>query len=161
MNNAGHKEKCPSKHPAFFKMKVQSVFTDRKMRKNLFVVVELKPSFNFKLFLFIYLAALGLSCGMWGLVPWPGIEPRPPALGVQSLSHWITTKVPEFFFQTNENNYYSLLGLILTVTFCCCIATKSCLTLCNPIDCSMPGYSVLHCLLEFAQIHVHWVGNAI
>ena len=34
-----------------------------------------------------------LSCGMWDLVPWPGIEPRPPALGVQSLSHWIARKV--------------------------------------------------------------------
>ena len=28
------------------------------------------------------------------------------------------------------------------------------------MDCSMPGSSVLHCLLEYAQIHVHWVGNA-
>ena len=28
-----------------------------------------------------------LSCGMWDLVPWPGIEPRPLALGAQSLSH--------------------------------------------------------------------------
>ena len=28
------------------------------------------------------------------------------------------------------------------------------------MDCSMPGSSVLHCLLEFAQIHIHWVGSA-
>ena len=41
-----------------------------------------------------YLAALGLSCSMWDLVPWPGIEPRPRPLGAQSLSHWITRKVP-------------------------------------------------------------------
>ena len=34
------------------------------------------------------MTALGLSCSMWDLVPWPGIEPRPPALGVQSLSYW-------------------------------------------------------------------------
>ena len=25
-----------------------------------------------------------LSCSMWDLVPWPGIEPRPPALGTRS-----------------------------------------------------------------------------
>ena len=25
---------------------------------------------------------------MWGLVPWPGLEARPPALGAQDLSHW-------------------------------------------------------------------------
>ena len=29
------------------------------------------------------------------------------------------------------------------------------LTLCDPMDCSMPGSSVLHHLLEFAQIRVH------
>ena len=38
---------------------------------------------------------------------------------------------------------------------------QPCLTLCNPRDCSMPGLSVLHCLPEFAQIHVHWVSDAI
>ena len=29
------------------------------------------------------------------LVPWPGIEPWPPALGEQSLSHWTTREVPQ------------------------------------------------------------------
>ena len=49
---------------------------------------------KFKKFLkFIYLAAAVLSCGMWDLVPWPGIEPGPRALGVQSLSHWTTREV--------------------------------------------------------------------
>ena len=38
--------------------------------------------------IFIYLTALGLSCSMWDLVPRPGIKPRPPAWGTQSLSHW-------------------------------------------------------------------------
>ena len=35
-----------------------------------------------------------LSCGMWDLVSWPGIKPRPPALGAWSLSHWTTRKAP-------------------------------------------------------------------
>ena len=35
-----------------------------------------------------------LCCGMWNLVPWPGIKSRPPALGAQSLSQWTTRKVP-------------------------------------------------------------------
>ena len=43
----------------------------------------------------------------------------------------------------------------------CCSAVKSCLTLCNPMDCSKLGSSVLYCLLEFAQIHVHWVADVI
>ena len=46
----------------------------------------------------IYLAALSLSCGRWDLGPWPGIEPRPPVLGVQSLSHWTTREVPLTLF---------------------------------------------------------------
>ena len=29
--------------------------------------------------------------------------------------------------------------------------------LCNPLDCSMPGFPVHHQLLELAQTHVHWV----
>ena len=36
-----------------------------------------------------------------------------------------------------------------------------CLTLCNPMDCSMPGLPVHHQLPEFTQTHVHWVGDAI
>ena len=46
------------------------------------------------LFLFIYLDAPGLNCGMWDLVPWPGIKPCPLALGAWSLSHWTTKEVP-------------------------------------------------------------------
>ena len=34
-------------------------------------------------------------------------------------------------------------------------------TLCNPMDCSTPGFPVLHHLPEFAQIHVYWVSDAI
>ena len=41
----------------------------------------------------------------------------------------------------------------------CCSVAKSCLTL--PMNCSMAGSPVLHCFLEFAQIHVHWVSDAI
>ena len=35
------------------------------------------------------------------------------------------------------------------------LVTKLCPTVCNPIDCSTPGFPVLHYLVEFAQIHVH------
>ena len=43
----------------------------------------------------------------------------------------------------------------------CCSVTKLCPTLCNPKNCSMPGFPVLHYLLELAQIHVHQVSDAI
>ena len=36
-----------------------------------------------------------------------------------------------------------------------------CSTLWDPMDCSMPGFPVHHQLLELAQTHVHWVGDAI
>ena len=39
--------------------------------------------------------------------------------------------------------------------------TRSCLTLCYPMDCSMPGFPVHHQLPEFAQTHVHRVGDVI
>ena len=35
----------------------------------------------------------------------------------------------------------------------CCSVTQSCLTLCDPMDCSTPGFPVLHHLLEFARSH--------
>ena len=42
----------------------------------------------------------------------------------------------------------------------CCAVTQPCPTLCDRMDCSMPGLPVLH-LLELAQTHVHWVSDAI
>ena len=44
---------------------------------------------------------------------------------------------------------------------CCCSVTQSCLTLCDPMDCNTPGFSVLHYLPEFTQTYVYWVGDAI
>ena len=39
--------------------------------------------------------------------------------------------------------------------------TQSCLTLCNPMDCSTPDFSGPHHLLKFAQVNVHCIGDAI
>ena len=41
------------------------------------------------------------------------------------------------------------------------LVAQSCLTLCNPVNCSTPGFPVHHQLLEFIQTHVHRVGDAI
>ena len=43
----------------------------------------------------------------------------------------------------------------------CCSVVQSCSTLCNPMDCSTPGFPVLHQFPELGQTHVHWVGDAI
>ena len=47
------------------------------------------------------------------------------------------------------------------INITCCSVVQLCLTLCHPMDCSIPGFPVLHHLPEFAQTQVHWVGDAI
>ena len=50
-------------------------------------------------------------------------------------------------------------------TFCTSVqfssVAQSCLTLCDPMNCSMPGLPVHHQLPEFTQTHIHWVSDAI
>ena len=63
-------------------------------------------------------------------------------------------------FSLSLVNYCIKISYILSSmrsTYCCycCSVAKSSLTLCNPMECSTPGSSVLHYLLEFAQTHVH------
>ena len=41
------------------------------------------------------------------------------------------------------------------------LVTQSCLTLCEPMDCSTPGFPVLHYRPEFPQTHIHRVGDTI
>ena len=55
-----------------------------------------------------------------------------------------------------------LCGLLKWTSYCCCCSViKSCQNLYDPMECSTPGFSALHYLLELAQIHVHCVGDAI
>ena len=35
------------------------------------------------------------------------------------------------------------------------------LTLCDPMDCSMPAFPIHHQLLELAQTHLHWAGDTM
>ena len=45
--------------------------------------------------------------------------------------------------------------------YSCCSVTQSYPTLYNPMECSTPGFPVLHHLPEFVQTLVHWVNDAI
>ena len=45
--------------------------------------------------------------------------------------------------------------------YSCCSVTQLCLTLCDSIECSTPGFPVLHHLLEFAPTHVYGVGDTV
>ena len=56
-----------------------------------------------------------------------------------------------------NSNYNNLSGNALQFSS----VAQSCPTLCDPMDCSTPGFPVHHQLPEFTQTHVHWVGDAI
>ena len=43
-----------------------------------------------------------------------------------------------------------------TSRFCCCSVPQACPAFWDHMDCSLPGFPVLHYLPEFAQTHVHW-----
>ena len=58
------------------------------------------------------------------------------------------------------NSWIASLANHLCFLHCSFSVAKSCPTLCNLMDCSISGFSVLHYLPELVQIHVHWVGNA-
>ena len=79
-----------------------------------------------------------------------------------SLSTVILEPKTRVFPWSSKSSYSSLLALTPKILKdCCCSVTKSCSTLCNPMNSSTPGFLVLHYLLEFAQIHVCWVSDAI
>ena len=59
---------------------------------------------------------------------------------------------------------FSLLTMMLSIglsLFLLFSHNMLCLTICDPMDSSTPGFPVLHHLIEFAQTHVHWVGDTI
>ena len=67
-----------------------------------FIKVALFGFLHFKLLLKIFLF---IWLHIWDLVPWPGTEPRHPALGAWSLTHWATREVPKvtlFLFAINR-----------------------------------------------------------
>ena len=59
----------------------------------------------------------------------------------------------EKYGESNMETYCSM----CKIHCCCCSVTQSCLTLCDPMDCSTPGLPVPHRLLEFSQVHVHCI----
>ena len=98
-------------------------------------------------------------------IPWTEEPRRLQSIESQRVGHyWATSLLFTLKLQTirrcgSSRKYNMLLDCELSACFCS--VTKSCLTLGDPVDRSTPGSSVLHYFPEFAQIHVHWVGDAI
>ena len=81
---------------------------------------------------------------------WPGMKPvslSSPALAGR--------------FFTISTTWEAYVYKWMLFSHCCCSVTKSCLTLGDHMDCSMTGFPVTHHLLKFAQVHVHWISDAI
>ena len=57
--------------------------------------------------------------------------------------------------------HVELLSLATRTLWEYCSVAKSCPAVCDHMDCSTPDLPVHHCLLEFTQMHVHGVGDAI
>ena len=57
-------------------------------------------------------------------------------------------------------NLSTILQATTKMTLSCSLA-QSHPTLCDPMDCGMPGFPVLHHLPMLAQTHVHWIRDAI
>ena len=75
----------------------------------------------------------------------------------ENKSKCLTTKVILGIMERWENGPDA--HAVLSVHFC--PVTQSCLTLCDPMDCNMPGLPVHHQLPEFTQTRVHWIGDDI
>ena len=76
-------------------------------------------------------------------------------IGRWILNHWATREVT-----TLKKKMFIILQLAINNNICCSVF-KLGPTVCDPMDCSVPGFPVLHFLLEFAQTHVHWISDAI
>ena len=124
----------------------------------------------------------GVGCDflLWGF-SWPRDRTHISCVSRWNLYHWATipsTLSSSLLFPAElcrsvssgplrSSTQLDLLQLpfrkakVVLIASRCYSVTTSCLTLCDPKDCSLPGFPVLHYLLEFAQTHVYWVSDAI
>ena len=67
---------------------------------------------------------------------------------------WIYKEISLIISNVFPSNYSFFLFVVWSLN---CVRPA----LCESMDCSMPGFPVLHYLPDFAQTHVHWVGDTI
>ena len=93
------------------------------------------PILDFVLCLFPPINQQVLSCQPWKCLQNPASVPFPlPPPWTKPLSPFMN----------------GLLNGLCVYSWCCCLVTKSCLTLCHSMNCSTSGFPVLHNLLELA-----------
>ena len=95
----------------------------------------------------------------------PSIFPSIRVFSNESALHIRWPKYWSFSFSISPSNKHP--GLIFRIDWLDLLAVhfssvaQLCPTLCDPMDCSMPGLPVHHQFPEFTQTHVHRVGDAI
>ena len=103
-----------------------------------------------------------LVCGLnypkvFGILVAPtGIQPTSPA-----LEGGILTTGSLWWSRVDIQCCVSFRCTARGIQLCWCSVAQSCPTLCDPIDSSAPGFSVLHYLPEFSQTYVLWVSDTI
>ena len=86
-------------------------------------------------------------------------HPLPP---LPEGSYWSSKPQSQYYnFSETSSCCVKSLNCRIRICCCCCSVVKKCPTLHDPMDCSTPDFPDPHWLLEFAQVHVHWIGDAI
>ena len=85
------------------------------------------------------------------------VHPHPWSLAL-SERNFLPQTSPSFLFSYLSQTPFFLLHFL---PFSTCSIVESCPTLRDSMDYSMPGFSALHHLPQFAQIHAHWVIDTI
>ena len=96
----------------------------------------------------------------------PAIKTYYKAPVIKIITYWCMDTLLDWwnrieFRNTSTLVWWTVLWQRHQDKFVCCSVAKLCLTLCNCVNYSAPGFPFLHCLLEFAQTQVHWVSDAI
>ena len=91
-----------------------------------------------------------------------GIWEGPEKAGTSPLGDRVARKVEKCWKDHQRQHGFGQPTVNLLICSSCCYSmAKLCPPLHDPMDCSMPGFLVLHPLPELAQTHVHWVSDAI
>ena len=136
--------------------------------------IHICPSWIFRVF------GIHLPQDSWAEEPWPIIEGCRP-VSSERASHTVLLLYHDLFrvvllwqgFYSESLSWDAFVQLSVC-SYCVSGAklacgnisqfssvTQSCPVLCDPVDCSMPGFPIHHQLPELTQTHVHWVGDAI
>ena len=75
---------------------------------------------------------------------------------VQQSIQWMEFILFHFLYFCFQSCAITSNGIVLLYTAVQSLSIQ----LCDPMECSMPGFPVLH-LTELAQIHVHWISDTI